>query len=98
MGPPKELSPSFRNTRKTSSGERMCEVLRTANRAAIAIEEHCAHEAARGRSRILEKGHESEVHVQLLVTVKQRQSRIVSDKIKSQLLKAPQHHDVFDHP
>ena len=49
------------------------------------------------RLRILKQRHESEIHVQLLVTVKQRQPRIVGDEIKSQLLEPAEHHDVFDH-
>jgi hypothetical protein len=49
------------------------------------------------RSRVFEERHEPEVHVQLLVTVKKRQSWIVCDEIELDLLKAAQHHHVFHH-
>ena len=34
------------------------------------------------RLRIVEERHESEIHVQLLVTMEERQLRIVSDEVK----------------
>ena len=46
---------------------------------------------------IAEQRHESEIHVQLLVAVKQGPSWIVGDEVEGKLLKAAQHDDVLDH-
>src|SRR5882724_2250087 len=47
-------------------------------------------------SHIVEQGHEAKVHMQLLMTVKQGQARIVGDKVHFRFLIAAKHHDVFE--
>jgi hypothetical protein len=42
--------------------------------------------------------HETEVHVQLLVAVEKRQTRVVCDEIELDLLKPTHHHDVLNDP
>ena len=49
------------------------------------------------RLRIVEERHESEIHVQLLMTVEERQTRIVGNKVKFEFLESAQHHHVLDH-
>src|SRR5882724_1479541 len=44
---------------------------------------------------IVEKRHETVVHVQLLVTVEKRQTRIISDKVYLGFLVSAQHHNIF---
>ena len=46
---------------------------------------------------IVEERHESEVHVQLLVAVEQRQAGVIRDKINFGFLVAPEHYDVFQY-
>ena len=45
--------------------------------------------------RVPEERHESEVHVQLLVAVKERQARIVGEEVELELLEPPKHHDIL---
>jgi hypothetical protein len=45
---------------------------------------------------VVEQKHESKIHVQLLVTMEQRQSWMVSDEVEFNLLETTEHHDVFD--
>ena len=47
--------------------------------------------------RVLEKRHEPEIHVKLLVTVEQRQSRIVGNEIEFDFLEAVQHYNILHH-
>jgi hypothetical protein len=47
-------------------------------------------------SRVVEKCHEPKVHVQLLMAVKERHSRIIGDEVEFDLLEATKHHDVQD--
>ena len=47
---------------------------------------------------VVEQRHESEVHVQLLVTVEQRQARIVRGKVDIEFLISAQHNDIFHDP
>ena len=49
------------------------------------------------RLRVVEERHESEIHVQLLMTMEERQPRIVSHEVKFEFLESAQHHHVFDH-
>lgn len=44
----------------------------------------------RAALRVPEERHESEVHVQLLVAVKERQARIIGDEVELELLESPQ--------
>ena len=53
--------------------------------------------AAAVPSHIIEQCHESEIHVQLLVTVKEGTTRIVGDEVELERLKAAEHHHVLDH-
>ena len=46
-------------------------------------------------SYVIEKCHEAEVHVQLLVTVKECQPWVVRDEVDFGFLVATQHHDIF---
>jgi hypothetical protein len=46
---------------------------------------------------IIKQRHKSKIHVQLLVTMKQRQPRIIRHKIHFRRLVAAQHHHVFHH-
>jgi hypothetical protein len=46
---------------------------------------------------IVKQRHKSKIHVQLLVTVKQRQARIISHEIHFRRLVAAQHQHVFHH-
>ena len=46
-------------------------------------------------SHVIEQRHESEIHVQLLMAMKQCQTRIVSDEIDLDLLVAAHHHYIF---
>src|SRR3979490_2402562 len=48
--------------------------------------------------RVIEKRHESEVHMQLLMTVKQGPTGIVGHKIHFDLLVAAQHDDILHDP
>src|SRR6516165_8781293 len=88
IGPPKQVTPSLKNTRRTSSGEPVRCSFVSAECAAIVM----------GPSCVIEERHEPEIHMQLLMTVKERQPRIVGHEIKLQLLKPAQHHHVLDHP
>jgi hypothetical protein len=45
---------------------------------------------------VLKERHKSEIHVKLLVTMKERVPGIVSDEIHLRLLKSAQHHDILD--
>src|SRR5229473_6084844 len=45
---------------------------------------------------IVEQGHETKVHVKLLVTMKQGQARIVGDEVHFRFLIPSQHHDIFE--
>src|SRR6516164_11463615 len=51
----------------------------------------------RDRDRVAEQRHKPEIHMQLLVAVKQRQPRIVGDEVKLKLLKSAQHDYVLDY-
>jgi hypothetical protein len=44
----------------------------------------------------LEQEHEAKIHVQLLVTVEQRQAWMIGDEIDLDLLEATHHHHVLD--
>ena len=44
---------------------------------------------------VIEERHESEVHVELLVTVEQRHARIVGHEIKGDFLVSAEHHYIF---
>ena len=46
-------------------------------------------------SDVVEQRHEAEVHVQLLVTMEQREAGIVGDKVDLDFLVASDHDDVF---
>ena len=48
------------------------------------------------RSRIVEKCHEAEIHMQLLMTMEERQPRVVRNEIKIELLKTSQHYHILD--
>jgi len=50
----------------------------------------CSH------SNIVEESHKTKVHVQLLMTVEQSHTRIVSYEVHFGFLVASQHHDVFE--
>ena len=50
-----------------------------------------------GPSCVLQECHEPEIHVQLLVAVKECQSRIVGDEVEFEFLKSAQHDHVLDH-
>src|SRR5215831_12179840 len=50
----------------------------------------CSH------SNIVEESHKTKVHVQLLMTVEQSHTRIVSYEVHFVFLVASQHHDVFE--
>ena len=52
----------------------------------------------RSVSNILNQLHEAEIHVQLLVAVKERRTRVVGDEIELDLLKPAKHHDVLNNP
>ena len=43
---------------------------------------------------VVEQGHESFVHMILLVAMKERQARVVGDEIKFQFLEAPELHSI----
>ena len=45
---------------------------------------------------VVEQGHETEVHVELLVTVEESQAGVVGDEVDLHLLIAADHDDVFD--
>jgi len=45
---------------------------------------------------VFEQGHEAEIHVQLLMTVKQREAGIIRNKIDLHLLVAANHDDILD--
>jgi hypothetical protein len=47
---------------------------------------------------ISEQGHEAEVHMQLLVAVKQGEAGIVRNEIDLGFLVSSHHHDIFDYP
>src|ERR1700733_3027112 len=47
------------------------------------------------RSNVVKERHESEIHMELLVAMKQRHAGIVGDKIHFRLLIAAQHHYIF---
>src|SRR5689334_6163613 len=49
------------------------------------------------RSDVIEQGHETKVHVKLLVTVKQREARIVCREVYFDLLISPDHNHIFHH-
>ena len=51
----------------------------------------------RDRLGIVEQRHEAKIHVQLLVTVKERRPWIVGNEVKLEFLKPAQHHHVLDH-
>ena len=59
----------------------------------LAFSPTCQHSSG-----IIEQRHKPEIHVQLLVAVEERRSRIVRDEIKFQFRKSAQHNDVLDHP
>jgi hypothetical protein len=46
--------------------------------------------------RIFEQCHESEVHVQLLVTMEECQPRVIGNEIECELLESCQHHHILD--
>lgn len=46
---------------------------------------------------VIEERHETEIHVQLLMTMKECPPRVVRDKIKLRFLKSAQHHHILDH-
>ncbi len=46
---------------------------------------------------VLEQSHEPEIHMQLLMTVKQRKPRIVGDEIDFHFLIAAKHHYILHH-
>jgi hypothetical protein len=46
---------------------------------------------------VVEQGHEAEIHVELLVAVKQREAGIVGDEVEFDFLVSAQHHHVFHH-
>src|SRR6266853_276793 len=48
-------------------------------------------------SDVVEQRHEAEIHVQLLVTMEQREDGIVGDKVDFDFLVASDHDDVFHH-
>lgn len=50
-----------------------------------------------GALSIFEQRHKATIHVQLLMTVKQRQAGIIGDKVKFRLLETAEHHHVFHH-
>src|SRR5271165_3327642 len=50
------------------------------------------------RLHVIKQRHEAEIHMQLLMTVKQGQAGIVGDEIYLGFLISAQHDDVFDHP
>ena len=52
----------------------------------------------RSVSNILNQLHEAEVHVQLLVAVEERRTRVVGDEIKLDLLKPAEHNDILNDP
>src|SRR5579872_1492235 len=75
---------------------------RTKARPDLADQMDCAcvdmdHSCRSSDLRIVEKEHEAEVHVQLLVTVKQRHSGIVGHEVELDLLEAAEHHYILDH-
>ncbi len=49
------------------------------------------------RLHVIKQRHEAEIHMQLLVAMKQRQAGIVGDEIYLRFLVSAQHHDIFDH-
>src|SRR5579864_4685436 len=63
------------------------------------------HTRRRGRRRsrrvawlcILEERHESEIHMQLLMAMKESHTGIVGHEVERDLLKAAQHYDILDH-
>ena len=46
---------------------------------------------------VIKQGHESEIHMQLLMTVEQRQAGVIRRKIYFDLLIAADHDDVLEH-
>ena len=46
-------------------------------------------------SDVVKQRHESKIHVELLVAVEQGSTRVVRHKIKLQLLKSAEHHDIL---
>lgn len=50
------------------------------------------------RLRVVEQSHESKIHVKLLMTMEQCESRIIRHKIEVCLLIASEHHHIFHHP
>lgn len=51
--------------------------------------------SAAGASGVVKEGHESEIHMKLLMTVKQGLARVVSNEIKLDFLIPAEHHDVL---
>src|SRR5271157_6649462 len=49
-------------------------------------------------SLVIEQGHESKVHVELLVAMKKRESGIIRCKADFHFLVSADHHNVFHHP
>ena len=61
------------------------------------VESHCANEFSPIGSDVVEQRHEAEVHVQLLMTVEERQTGIVSDKVYFDFLISTDHNNIFHH-
>ena len=54
------------------------------------------HPRYKPRSGVTKQRHEPEVHVQLLMAVKECQTRIVRNEVDAELLKPSEHHDILD--
>lgn len=59
---------------------------------------HRSRALSTAASGVAQERHEREVHVQLVVTVEERRTGIVGDKIERRLLEPAEHDDILDHP
>jgi hypothetical protein len=63
----------------------------------VLVECHCAKEFSSIGSDVVEQRHEAEVHVELLVTMEQREAGIVGDKVDFDFLVASHHDHILHH-
>jgi len=95
IGPPNELHPSPRKTDNTSEIDPR---LGSDRRGALVFVSGTFPIRGDTWLHIIKQRHEAEIHMQLLMTVKQGQAGIVGDEIYLGFLISAQHYDIFDHP